>query len=118
MSQLYQIRIFLESPGRFINDFTISLRPDGSIIKSSKHKQSLGPYYRIKSTDSIVKSNDRCSVCLEHYKVGTYKRTINCNHTFHKKCIDKWFKNTDNYSCPICRKHHNYLLSDLKIITQ
>ena len=90
------------------NDYIITLHPDGSIRESSKNKKGLGPYYRIKENDSLIKNNDTCSICLENYKKGTYKRMLSCNHIFHKKCVDKWFKNGSNgNTCPVCRNCHN-----------
>ena len=44
-----------------------------------------------------------CPICLDTLKVGEYSRTLDCNHTFHKKCIDRWFKK-DHSDCPMCRK--------------
>ena len=38
-----------------------------------------------------------CSICL----TGNTDYTTNCNHTFHKKCIDKW---KHHNTCPYCRK--------------
>ena len=118
MSQLYHIRIFLEDSRNLEsllpNEYILTLQPDGSLVKGSKCKHGLGPYYRIKDSDSLIRNNDHCAICLEEYKPGTYKRTISCNHTFHKKCIDKWFKKSNNFNCPICRKNHNYLLADQK----
>lgn len=64
--------------------------------------KSLGPYRKIKSCDSLLKSNEICTICQNSYKMGEYKRELVCNHTFHKKCIDKWFKKNHN-TCPICR---------------
>lgn len=43
-----------------------------------------------------------CSICLEPLKLGFFKRTLECRHTFHKTCIDNWL--TENNSCPYCRK--------------
>jgi superfamily II DNA helicase RecQ len=40
---------------------------------------------------------DTCSICLEE----NVDYTTNCNHVFHKKCIDKW---KHNNTCPYCRK--------------
>ena len=50
-----------------------------------------------------------CSICLESIKQS---KKIVCNHTFCKKCINKWY--TISNKCPICRtilyKKHNYNL--------
>lgn len=65
----------------------------------------LGKFQKIKSDDPLI--YDKCVICLEDYKQGTYKRVLRCGHTFHKKCIDKWFIKLNEYdkelSCPICR---------------
>jgi hypothetical protein len=55
---------------------------------------------------------NRCLICLQ--EINNNKKTLECQHIFHKKCIEKWFydKNPrwDEYdcyrknSCPICRK--------------
>lgn len=64
-----------------------------------------GPFHRIKSYDKCVKVGEKCVICLNEYEKGTYKRTLSCNHLFHKKCIDKWFRGF-NKCCPICRQIH------------
>ena len=43
---------------------------------------------------------DVCSICYEEITHRT-SDLLECNHLFHKECIDKWFEN--NYTCPICR---------------
>jgi hypothetical protein len=47
-------------------------------------------------------NKDECSVCVQEYKIGEFKRELICGHEYHKKCIDKWLK--DSLTCPICRK--------------
>ena len=45
-----------------------------------------------------------CSVCIDNFDT-TEKDVVklkNCNHIFHKECIDKWIK--INRTCPVCRK--------------
>jgi hypothetical protein len=84
--------------------------------KSEFIKTQLPKYRKIKTVDC----NDSCSICLDKYTENTYKRTLDCSHHFHKKCIDKWFMNCDeeNIHCPICRKHYVLTLnkiSDLQI---
>jgi hypothetical protein len=56
-------------------------------------------YKKIKEGDPLI--NDDCSICLEKFIKGEYKRELTCGHTFHKRCIDKWTKNNNN--CPKCR---------------
>ena len=65
-------------------------------------KIELPKYKKIKD----IETNHMCSICLEYYKENMYKRMLPCNHEFHKKCIDKWFRKCkDDYiHCPICRK--------------
>jgi hypothetical protein len=41
-----------------------------------------------------------CSICLSDNELVT---EILCNHTFHKKCIETWFKSSK--TCPTCRYH-------------
>ena len=72
------------------------------IIRTMKDiKESLGKYKKIPKDDDLIKNKENCSICYNEYKVGEYKRELCCNHTFHKKCIDKWFIKNNN--CPICR---------------
>lgn len=79
---------------RLLND-TVQL-----IFSIKKDKEnSLGSYKKI----SIKDTTETCPICLENFKEGLYKRSLNCNHTFHKKCIDKWLFKEE--SCPICRKN-------------
>ena len=43
-----------------------------------------------------------CVICLED--INGNNKTLQCGHTFHKKCIKKWFKK--NNTCPTCRNVH------------
>jgi len=43
----------------------------------------------------------KCSICLLNYEKNDELRKLLCSHTFHKDCIDNWFKNSS--TCPICR---------------
>ena len=67
----------------------------------------LGKFKKIKKNDTIITQKLNCSICLQKYIPGEYKRTLpNCEHVFHKKCIDKWLKKTDCKHCPLCRKSY------------
>jgi len=43
----------------------------------------------------------KCSICLLNYEKNDELRLLLCTHTFHKECIDNWFKTSS--TCPICR---------------
>ena len=43
-----------------------------------------------------------CAVCLSEFEPDEEVRLLpNCNHAFHSKCIDTWFRSHSN--CPLCR---------------
>jgi len=74
-------------------------------LKDKEINEILGSSYK-KINENTIKDKDRCTICLEEYKLREGYRTLNCcNSTFHKKCIDKWFK-THRLNCPLCR--HNF----------
>ena len=73
---------------------------DKNYFKNCKEiNDTLGKPYKLKKDNMIL---DECLICMDNYKVGEFVRNLsNCNHCYHKKCIDKWLKK--NGSCPICR---------------
>jgi hypothetical protein len=44
-------------------------------------------------------TNDLCSICLS--ELGDNEYTLDCNHTFHTKCIVEWFRKSKG-NCPLC----------------
>lgn len=63
--------------------------------------------------ENVEEWNDRdfspslkeCLVCCENYIQGAQVVRMPCNpekHFFHKKCIEVWFKGSEN--CPLCRE--------------
>ena len=61
----------------------------------------LGPYKRVTEDSEIL--NETCPICLESFKLNEGYRKLNCEHTFHKKCIDRWFL-SGHKECPMCRE--------------
>ena len=47
--------------------------------------------------------NEICCICVDKIKENKV-RLINCNHSFHKDCIEEWFRK-GNLNCPICRQN-------------
>ena len=82
------------------------------ILKTHKPKMKellshLGKYNRVKTGDEII--NEKCIICFDEYKPKQCIRVLDkCSHTFHKKCVDKWFhKNQGKMNCPICRTNYD-----------
>ncbi|ODQ67142.1 hypothetical protein NADFUDRAFT_77169 [Nadsonia fulvescens var. elongata DSM 6958] len=47
---------------------------------------------------------DRCQICLAQFESQDLcRKLINCDHFFHKECVDRWLMDGRN-SCPLCRR--------------
>lgn len=60
----------------------------------------------------LTQEAQECSICIENIEPNNHDGAqLTCNHTFHKACIDDWFKaQTDkniHKTCPLCRKDFN-----------
>ena len=52
-------------------------------------------------------SPEACSICFEPLDFKSRKNLfsgINCDHFFHKNCIQNWCKNKFDCRCPLCRQ--------------
>tara|TARA_Y100000591_G_C21779793_1_gene670337 strand:+ start:160 stop:753 length:594 start_codon:yes stop_codon:yes gene_type:complete len=47
-------------------------------------------------------NNDMCPICYEKFNTGENVILLNCNHNFHKDCIEKWLCECSN-TCPLCK---------------
>ena len=47
---------------------------------------------------------DLCPICLDTIDSNKDSITLKCNHKYHKKCINRWFK--QKQICPYCRMPH------------
>ena len=43
-----------------------------------------------------------CSVCLDEFKEDDILKKLNCEHIFHKDCLEPWLNN-NNRNCPLCK---------------
>tara|TARA_Y100000361_G_C11108636_1_gene316308 strand:+ start:111 stop:815 length:705 start_codon:yes stop_codon:yes gene_type:complete len=48
----------------------------------------------------VLREPEKCSICLEDIRPNQQK-SLNCNHSFHKDCINTWLREKDD--CPLCR---------------
>ena len=67
------------------------------VIKMIYKKEGLiiPKYYKI-----VDNTEDECCICYESKLSGNIIE-LECTHTFHEECINKWFINSAN--CPYCR---------------
>lgn len=58
---------------------------------------------------------DRCSICMEDIQKKEHKVKLKkCNHTFHKKCLNKYLNETLlKFKCPNCKKDYSKNLDNI-----
>ena len=63
--------------------------------------------FKLKNKENFCKlkkskeNENDCPICLQSLCCKKNKTKLSCNHTFHSKCIDKWFEKDNR--CPLCR---------------
>lgn len=53
------------------------------------------------TTPSQDTLEERCGICYSEFNDDYY--TLQCNHVFHKTCIESWMHTGNGTSCPFCR---------------
>jgi hypothetical protein len=76
------------------------------IYEQNKMKAETIKNLSVKKIRNIEKNPENvCPICIDEFKENEYQKTLNCNHCFHKKCINRWLKKQKH--CPLCRKNIN-----------
>lgn len=84
----------IENLGRVIIRLT---RTKKKVVKQNELK-------KIKEKTYIKGDNvEECMICIEEFENNQKVRVLDCEHSFHSDCIDKWLLNY-NHECPVCRK--------------
>ena len=63
---------------------------NSTIKKYRKLPENIGTVYTCNSLDHPI-----CKICGKSIKLKQQVRKLNCNHKFHKKCIDNWLIDND-----------------------
>ena len=79
----------------------ISIQAMQKILNKIEFQKLKKGYKKVKEEDIDCE----CNICCNNFEKNEFKRTLQCNHTFHKKCIDKWVNKYKNQSCPVCRQN-------------
>ncbi len=78
------------------------ITPQGPLPASKDYVKILhNNSFKLKSKDLNELSRGDCIICQDKYKLQITCVALPCKHTYHIKCISKWFK-THN-TCPMCR---------------
>lgn len=58
---------------------------------------------------------DKCSICMEDIQGKEHKVKLKkCNHIFHRKCLNKYLKETLlKFKCPNCKKDYSNNLDNI-----
>ena len=51
--------------------------------------------------NEIERNNNECIICLDDETSNDL--TLPCMHRFHKKCVEKWYLQSKNLWCPLCK---------------
>ena len=49
----------------------------------------------------LLLNSNECAICLDKIENNKNIILLNCDHYFHKNCLDNWF--VKSKTCPICR---------------
>ena len=63
----------------------LSIHTMQKIVNKIEFQKLKKGYKKVKEEDL----NCECNICCHDFEKNEFKRTLPCNHTFHKKCIDK-----------------------------
>ena len=55
---------------------------------------------------SLKNSETICSICIQDFKLKDNIGITECDHNYHKECIDEWYLTND--TCPNCRRKLPY----------
>ena len=98
-----------------------------SIKKPEPVKQDKELYIEnIKELKLKKSNNEVCPICIQELKKGEKIISLECNHQYHKYCIESWISQNiklhNKSECPLCRasiKHkykHNFNKNDQGVI--
>jgi hypothetical protein len=70
-------------------------------INNKRDKSTLESYILDRETTEIDNLDQECSICIDTFISEEVIIKLDCNHVYHKACIQEWFKN--ELICPNCR---------------
>ena len=73
------------------------------IVNGKLSNKCIKQFNSMNQTDEIKNSTQECAICIDEITKKQKSVTLNCGHTFHKKCLQPWIKTqTTAYNDPTC----------------
>ncbi|CAF3340774.1 unnamed protein product [Rotaria socialis] len=72
-----------------------------STFKRYREREELSKKSANDKTNQAAVAEEQCLICLENLS-SKKTETFTCKHTFHRNCLEEWFK--IERTCPLCRK--------------
>ena len=97
-----------------VNTLKTIIEEDNKInIKLVKMEKINNIFFKKMKSDNC--DNKFCTICRETIKSKEHKiRLDTCGHYFHKKCLNKYLKNSlTNFSCPNCKNNFNQEIKNI-----
>ncbi|KAL3475905.1 hypothetical protein BJX99DRAFT_228829 [Aspergillus californicus] len=64
-----------------------------------------------RNVQGALKGQSECAICYSVISTDMQtpnKRCATCKHTFHSVCLYRWFKSSNQSTCPLCRNHFTF----------
>ena len=103
--------------------FCLILKYNNKSNRNTDLEKSIEKFIKINQNVTIEQVNKNfCIICLNNYdsdiiiEDNNYIEKINlpCGHSYHHKCIYKYFKTKENKLCPICKTKFKLKFNDEK----
>lgn len=86
-----------------MNDLLAQFQGEGGMMNRGFLENDVKEYLPMKKvTQEQIDNGVQCTTCFDTFKLGEDVGALDCNHIFHRPCIEPWL--TTKNSCPVCRQ--------------
>ncbi len=89
-------------PDQMTYEQILALQEQVGYVSKGFTKQDIQKIPTIRYYKKVYKNNDKCTVCQFEFNEGETLRKLNCDHLYHKGCVDEWL--AQEKKCPVCKK--------------
>ncbi|KAF1769097.1 hypothetical protein GCK72_000910 [Caenorhabditis remanei] len=86
-----------------MQDLLAQFQGEGGMMSRGFLEADVKQYLPMKKvTQEQIDNGVQCTTCFDTFKLGEDVGALDCNHIFHRPCIEPWL--TTKNSCPVCRQ--------------